>query len=103
MFTLDGGFRMLSPFDSSQANNGHSHPVIKNTASHSSTGIKSLDSVLGGGIRRKSQILLEVGEDVSSPSLISFLSPIISNTDKSGDQVICVPVSVMYLKALQHF
>jgi len=103
MFTLDGGFRMLSPFDSSQANNGHSHPVIKNTASHSSTGIKSLDSVLGGGLRRGSHILLEVGEDVSSPSLMSFLSPIISNTVKSGDQVICVPVNGMYPEELQEF
>src|SRR5437867_7048530 len=101
MFTLDGGFRMLSPFDSSQANNGHSHVVIKNTASHSSTGIKSLDSVLGGGLRRGSHILLEVGEDVSSPSLMSFLSPIISNTVKSGDQVICVPVNGMYPEELK--
>src|SRR5207244_12105290 len=73
MFTLDGGFRMLSPFDSSQTNNGHSYPVIKNTASHSSTGIKSLDTILGGGLKRGSHILLEVGEDISSHPLMCFL------------------------------
>jgi len=101
MFTLDGGFRMLSPFDSSQANNGHSYPVIKNTASHSSTGIKGLDTILGGGLKRGSHILLEVGDDVSSTSLMSFLTPIISNTIKSGDQVICVPVNGMYPEELQ--
>ena len=101
MFTLDGGFRMLSPFDSSQTNNGHSYPVIKNTASHSSTGIKSLDTILGGGLKRGSHILLEVGEDISSHPLMSFLTPMISNTVKSGDQVICLPVNGMYPEELQ--
>jgi len=101
LFTLDGGFRMLSPFDSSHSNNGHNYPVIKNTASHSSTGIKGLDTILGGGLKRGSHILLEVGEDVSSSSLMSFLTPIISNTVKSGDQVICLPVNGMYPEELQ--
>src|SRR5260370_9852754 len=96
MFTLDGGCRMLSPFDSSHTNNGHSYPVIKSTASHSSTGIKGLDTILGGGLKRGSHILLEVGEDVSSPSLMSFLTPIISNAVKSADQVICRPVNGLY-------
>ncbi len=100
LFTLDGGFRMLSPFDSSHSNNGHTYPVIKNTASHSSTGIKGLDTILGGGLKRGSHILLEVGEDVSSSSLMSFLTPIISNTVKSGDQVICLPVNGMYPEEL---
>jgi hypothetical protein len=92
---------MLSPFDSSRANNGHSYPVIKNTASHSSTGIKGLDTLLGGGLKRGSHILLEVGDDVSSTSLMSFLTPIISNTVQSGDQVICLPVNGMYPEELQ--
>ncbi len=100
LFTLDGGFRLLAPFDASQANNGHSFPVIKNTASHSSTGIKDLDLILGGGLKRGSHILLEVGEDVSIPSLMSVLKPIISNTVKSGDQVICLPVNGMYPEEL---
>src|SRR5437667_10568125 len=80
MFTLDGGFRMLSPFDSSQANNGHSHAVIKNTASHSSTGIKSLDSVLGGCLISGRKTLMEEGEGVSTPPLTSSLLPIIINS-----------------------
>jgi KaiC/GvpD/RAD55 family RecA-like ATPase len=101
MFTLDGGFRMLRPFDSLQVNNGHSYPLIKNTASHSSTGIKGLDTILGGGLKRGSHILLEVGDDVSSTSLMSFLTPIISNTVKSGDQVICIPVNGMYPEEVQ--
>ena len=100
LFTLDGGFRLLTPFESSQ-NNGHSYPVIKNTASHSSTGIKSFDAILGGGFKRGSHILLEVGEGVSSQSLMSFLTPLISNTVMSGDQVICVPVNGMYPEELQ--
>ena len=101
MFTLDGGFRMLTPFDSSQANNGHSYPILKSSASHSSTGIKDLDLILGGGLKRGTHILLEVGEDVSSSSLMSFFKPIISNTIRSGDQVICIPVNGMYPEELQ--
>ena len=101
LFTLDGGFRLLTPFKPSGASNGHSYPVIKNTASHSSTGIKSLDTILGGGLKRGSHILLEVGEDVSSSSLMSFLTPLISNTVMSGDQIICVPVNGMYPEEVQ--
>jgi KaiC/GvpD/RAD55 family RecA-like ATPase len=101
VFTLDGGFRVLSPFDPSLANNGHTYPVIKNSASHSSTGIKDLDIILGGGLKRGSHILLEVGEDISSTSLIAILTPIISNTVRSGDQIICVPVNGMYPEELQ--
>jgi len=101
LFTLDGGFRILSPFDASATNNGHTYPVIKNTPSHSSTGMRELDIILGGGFKRGSHVLLEVGEDVSSASLMSFLTPMISNTVRSGDQIICVPVNGMYPEELQ--
>lgn len=101
MFTLDGGFRILSPFDFSQANDGHTYPVIANTPSHSSTGIQDLDALLGGGLRRGSHVLLEIGEDISSSLLMSFLTPVISNTVRSGDQIICIPVNGMFPEELQ--
>lgn len=101
LFTLDHGFRVLTPFDATILNDGHSFEPIQSDTAHRSTGIKGLDMMLGGGFRRGSHNLFEVSEDVSLEALTGFLAPIITNAIKSGDQVICLPVDGMFPEELQ--
>ncbi len=100
LFTLEKGFRILKPFDPSCLK-GHTFEVLQGQASHSSTGIRDFDAILGGGLRRGSHNLLEVGEDVSLEALMGFLTPIISNAIKLGDQAVCIPVDGMFPEEIQ--
>ncbi|TMI27034.1 hypothetical protein E6H36_04045 [Candidatus Bathyarchaeota archaeon] len=101
LFTLDNGFRVLKSFEPTTANDGHNFETLKGDSSHRSTGIRDLDTILGGGFRRGSHNLFEVSEDVSLEALTGFLAPIISNAVKAGDQVICIPVDGMFPEELQ--
>ena len=60
LFTLDNGFRVLKSFEPTTANDGHNFETLKGDSSHRSTGIRDLDTILGGGFRRGSHNLFEV-------------------------------------------
>ncbi|MFQ6076756.1 MAG: ATPase domain-containing protein [Candidatus Bathyarchaeia archaeon] len=82
IFTLHEGFHVFPPFEAKEVEEPRSFQPIPDSETHFSTGIASLDEVLGGGYRRGSDVLIEVGEDVpyeayrilARPTVLNFLA-----------------------------
>jgi hypothetical protein len=93
LFTLDSGkFRYLPPFSNvgskETANVGEPIPP---RAGFYSSGSKTLDSILGGGLSQGSFNLLETQNDVPSEIRDLFLRTLFSNFINTGHSVLFVP------------
>ncbi len=76
VFTLHGGFYVFPPYEAKQVKVPKSFQPTQDSATHFSTGIQYLDKVLGGGYRRGSVVLIEVGQHVPGEAYRLLSRPI---------------------------
>jgi KaiC/GvpD/RAD55 family RecA-like ATPase len=94
LFTLDQGkFRYLAPFDALKTESGITvgEAVSTSTPGIFSSGSRSFDSMIGGGLKRSSFNLIEVSDDIPGVVTDIFLRTVFSNFINSGHRVIYVP------------
>jgi KaiC/GvpD/RAD55 family RecA-like ATPase len=98
-FTLDGGkFQALEPesahFESRKPK--RFRKIRISSPDHTSSGIRDLDSLMGGGLRKGSLSLLEVGSGVGF-SYIPFITiPIINALNTGMSVILAVPEGINY-------
>ncbi len=91
-FTLFGGvFRHFEPFQLPTISEKKAFQPLPDTESHFSTGSKDLDEVLGGGYRKGSTVLLEVGKNISREAYFQIVVPTALNFLSRGKWVMVVP------------
>jgi len=94
LFTLDSGkFRYLPPFSGASNKPGADQvgTPIESKGSIYSSGSISLDVLLGGGFKRGSFNLLEMGNDVPDEVKALFLRTLLSNFVNTGHGVLYIP------------
>ena len=94
LFTLESGkFRYLPPFraTSLEEDSQVGEPISSEKKDYLSSGSRSMDAVLEGGLRRGSLNLLELRTDVPSRILHLVLRTIFSNFVNSGSSVVYAP------------
>ncbi|MEM3551762.1 MAG: ATPase domain-containing protein [Candidatus Bathyarchaeia archaeon] len=90
-FTLDGGFRVFQPFKPNPPKNPKRFQPVPDMPDKYSTGSKSLDEVLDGGLPKSSFLLLEVDEKISTPMYHLLVVPLAANYALHGRGVFIVP------------
>ncbi|MBS7249606.1 MAG: hypothetical protein KIH08_03285 [Candidatus Freyarchaeota archaeon] len=91
-FTLFGGvFRHFEPLQLPTISEKKAFQPLPDTESHFSTGSKDLDEVLGGGYRKGSTVLLEVGKNISREAYFQMVVPTVLNFLSKGKWVMVVP------------
>ncbi|WP_309492297.1 ATPase domain-containing protein [Candidatus Hecatella orcuttiae] len=89
-FTLKEGFQVFPPLTLRPVEEPVKFEVIPSTQTHLSTGIPDMDKALGGGIRKGTYNLVEVGRDVAFP-LIRLVRPTVCNFTNQGHGVLILP------------
>ncbi len=74
--------------------------AIKNSNEFISTGSKDMDTVLGGGIRKGSVVLIEKEHDVSESYIAHILAPLTLNALKNRLPVLTIPAPYVPLKSI---
>ncbi|MEX2725397.1 MAG: gas vesicle protein GvpD basic region 2 domain-containing protein [Candidatus Freyarchaeota archaeon] len=91
-FTLFGGvFRHFEPFQLPTTSEKRAFQPLPDTESHFSTGSKDLDEVLGGGYRKGSTVLLEIGKNISREAYFQMVVPTALNFLSKGKWIMVVP------------
>lgn len=108
LFTLvDGVFRHFEPFQLPTISEKKRFEPLPDTESHFSTGSRDLDQILGGGYRKGSAVLLEIGKNVSREAYFHILVPTVLNFLSKGKGIAVVPSlgtsKEMVLSALSDF
>jgi len=93
VFTLDGGFKVFSSLKPNPPINPKPFQPVPDMPGKYSTGSKSLDEVLDGGLPEGSVTLLELNEKVSASMVHLLIDPIMSNFTLQGRGVFVVPLN----------
>ncbi len=90
LFSLNNGFHVFPPFEQKPVEKPKRFKPISNSATHFSTGSPDLDKLLEGGYPRGGVVLMEIGENVSTPKyhLLLFPTPINFVSQKRGAMII---------------
>lgn len=91
IFTLDGGFKAFIPFQIKPIEKPNRFQPIPNPPNKYSTGSKSFDEALGGGIPRGSVMLLEIDEKVSAEMYYMLVSVVGANFLAQNNGVVHIP------------
>lgn len=91
IFTLEGGFKAFQPFTSKPLEKTQCFQPIPDQPGKYSTGSKSFDDLLGGGLPRGFIMLLEIDENVSTEMYHLLVAPIVANSISQGRVAIIVP------------
>jgi KaiC/GvpD/RAD55 family RecA-like ATPase len=91
VFSLEGGFEVFQPIDLRQAKTLPKFKPIADSQNRYSTGLAELDAILSGGYAKGDVVLLEIGENVTSPEYSMFTLPCIKNFLGHGKAVINIP------------
>ena len=89
-FTLEGGFQVFLPIILEGIEEPKSYEIIPHSEDCFSTGIKDLDDILKGMVRRGNYDLLEVERDVAFP-LERMIRPVVCNFLNQGYGVVILP------------
>ncbi|MCS7095864.1 MAG: hypothetical protein N3F10_06060 [Candidatus Bathyarchaeota archaeon] len=93
VFTLDGGFKAFPPFQLKPAEKPRRFQPTPDPPDKYSTGSKTFDEVLNGGLPKGSILLLEIDEKVTTSMYHLLLAPTAANFMLQGRGVIAVPSS----------
>ncbi|MBS7649556.1 AAA family ATPase [Candidatus Bathyarchaeota archaeon] len=93
VFTLDGGFKAFPPFQFRLPEKPKRFQPIPDPSDKYSTGSKSFDKVLNGGLPRGSVMLLELDEKISTSMYHLLVAPMAANFVLQGRGVFVVPSS----------
>jgi KaiC/GvpD/RAD55 family RecA-like ATPase len=93
LFTLYKGFRVFPPFEAKEIGEMRSFQSTPDSPTHFSTGDPQLDKVLGGGYRRGSYVLVDVGEGVPYEAYRLLMRPTMLNFLLHGRGVTLYPSS----------
>lgn len=91
LFSLNDGFHVFPPFEQKPIEKPKRFKPISDSATHFSTGSPDLDKLLGGGYPRGGVVLIEVGENVSTPKYHLLLVPTPINFMSQKRGVMIVP------------
>jgi circadian clock protein KaiC len=92
-FTLDGGFKVFSPFKPIPAEKPRRFQPVPDPPGKYSTGSRSLDEALDGGLPKGSVTLLELDEKISTPMYHLLVASAAANFVLQGRGVFVVPSS----------
>lgn len=93
IFTLQDGFEAFAPIKFKLPEKPQRFKPIPDPPDKYSTGSKTLDEALGGGLPKGSLMMLEIDEKITTQNYHLLLSPIISNFACQGRGVFIVPSS----------
>ena len=92
IFTLMGGiFRHFEPFKQKTPKEGKRFQPLPDSETHFSTGSEDLDNILGGGYKKGSTVLLELGKNVMREAYFHVLVPTALNFLSQGKKLIAIP------------
>ncbi|MEM2816190.1 MAG: ATPase domain-containing protein [Candidatus Bathyarchaeia archaeon] len=89
-FTLKEGFKVFQPHKPKHIEKPNRFKPIPDTPGKHSTGTRSLDEVLEGGLPRGSVILMELDEKVPAPAYYMLTFPLVCNFLFQGRAVACI-------------
>ncbi|MCS7095751.1 MAG: ATPase domain-containing protein [Nitrososphaerota archaeon] len=92
-FTLSEGFKVFQPYKPKLIEKSNRFKPIPDPPGKHSTGTKSLDEVLDGGLPKGSTILLEMDEKVSASTYYTVTFPLVCNFLFQGRAVVCIPTA----------
>jgi len=92
-FTIEGGFKAFSPFETKPADKKEKFKPLPNSPEKFSTGSEELDQLLDGGYPRGSTVLIETSKNVSTQQYHLILSPTPWNFLAREAGVIVIPSS----------
>ncbi|MEM2103793.1 MAG: ATPase domain-containing protein, partial [Candidatus Bathyarchaeia archaeon] len=101
VYTLEGGFKAFPPFNPQPVDKPRRFQPLPDQPGKYSTGSKSLDEALGGGLPKSSVTLLETDEKTTIGTYRLILSVIRSNFSVQGRNVFMIPSSWIDVSMLQ--
>jgi KaiC/GvpD/RAD55 family RecA-like ATPase len=91
VFSLEGGIQVFEQISLHQSKTPPKFKTIPDSQYRYSTGLTELDTILSGGYLKGDVVLVEVGENVTSPEYNMFTLPCIKNFLGHGKAVIDIP------------
>jgi len=91
LFSLNDGFHVFPPFEQKPIKKPKRVKPISDSATHFSTGSPDLDRLLGGGYPKGGVVLIDIGENISTPKYHLLLVPTPVNFMSQKRGVMIVP------------
>lgn len=90
-FSLNNGFRVFPPFEQKPIEKSERFKPTSDSATHFSTGIPDLDKLLDGGYPKGRNVLIEIGDNISTEKYHLLLLPTPINFISQKRGVMIVP------------
>ena len=101
LFSLYNGFKIFTPFSVVLPRKIKNFSAIPDSSSFYSSGSQDLDTLLGGGFRKGTSILIESSETVPEDALANVMNTVILNALCNRNIVVGLPYAAMSSNAIR--